>query len=96
MAYSSRGRRIHYDNIAAGSVAGFEHTIVGDTVTYLERPGGGYRTSTSTGEVWQSNITAGVSTSNDIADGTVAGGALAENIVQAAVTNTEERVVSDA
>ena len=63
MAVVKRGRRTAYDNIAAGSVAGFEHTIAGDTVTYLEAPGGGFRTSTSNAEAWHSNIAAGVSVS---------------------------------
>ena len=91
MAVVKRGRRTAYDNIAAGSVAGFEHTIAGDTVTYLEAPGGGFRTSTSNAEAWHSNIAAGVSVSDTIADGTVAGGALEENIVAVATTATEER-----
>lgn len=91
MAIVRRGKRESYDNIAAGSATGYERTKT-DTVTYIEMPGGGFRTSTSTGDVNHSNITAGVSVSNDAADGTVAGGAMAEHVVQSGVTNTEEQL----
>ncbi len=94
MATRLRGRRAAFDNIAVGSATGAERTIAGDTVSPVEMPGGGFRTSTSTGDVWHSNITIGVSVSNDAADGTVAGGALAEQNVQVGVTNTEELTAS--
>lgn len=90
MAHNIRGRRTAFDNIAQGSATGAERTIAGDTVSKVEMPGGGYRTSTSTGDEWHSNITPGVSVSNDAANSTVASGALAENIVAAGTTNTEE------
>ena len=63
MAKTIRGRRANYDNIAAGSVAGFERTFT-DTVTRNERLGGGFYTSTSTGDEGSpehTNIAAGAS-----------------------------------
>ena len=61
-ALTRRGRRQNYDNIARGSVAGFERTFT-DTVSRNERLGGGHYTSTSTGDalVGHSNIAAGAS-----------------------------------
>lgn len=56
--------------------------------------GGGFRTSTSTGDEWHSNLEKGTSVSNDTEDGTVAGGAIAENVAVKATTNTEERTGS--
>lgn len=92
MATKQRGRRAAYDNIASGSATGGERTISGDTVSVVEMPGGGYRTSTSTGDAWHTNIKVGTSTTDDVADGTVAGGAQAENLVAAATTNTDEKL----
>ena len=68
--------------------------MAGDTVTRIEMYGGGFRTSTSTGDTEHSNVAAGSSVSDQAANGTVDGGAIAENLVQAAVTNTEERLGS--
>jgi hypothetical protein len=93
MATRLRGRRAAFDNIAAGATAGAERTIAGDTVSKVEMYGGGFRTSTSTGEAWYSNLEVGTSVSNVAADGTVAGGAVPEQHI-AAVTNTEERTGS--
>ena len=94
MALVSRGRRTRYDNIASGSVAGPERTISGDTVSKVEMYGGGFRTSTSTGDVDHSNVAGGSSVTDQVADGTVAGGAVAENLVAQATTNTEENTGS--
>ena len=92
MSRSVRGRRASYDNIASGSATGAERTISGDTVSKVEMHGGGFRTSTSTGDEWHSNVEAGSSVSDQAADGTVAGGAMPENLVASATTNTEENV----
>lgn len=94
MAIKSRGKRKAYDNIAAGAATGRERVISGDTVSKVIMPGGGFRTSTSTGDEWHSNVVAGTSVSNDVADGTVDGGAQAENFVAAGTTNTVERTGS--
>ena len=62
-ALTRRGRRQHSDNIARGRVAGFERTFT-DTVTRNERLGGGFYTSTSTGDEGSpehTNIAAGAS-----------------------------------
>lgn len=78
MPVTKRGRRTAYDNIAAGSTAGFERTFT-DTVTRNERLGGGFYTSTSTGDELEghTNISAGssVSESNDPEQLVVAGSA---------------------
>ena len=78
MAVTKRGRRTAYDNIASGSVAGFERTFT-DDVTRNERLGGGFYTSTSTGDalVGHTNIAAGASVteSNDPEQVKVAGSA---------------------
>ena len=92
MTVTLRGRRTAYDNIAAGSATGRERTIAGDTVSNHEMYGGGFCTSTSTGDVWHSNVRMGVSVSDQAANGTVDGGAIHENLVAAATTNTEERL----
>lgn len=94
MSFSARGRRTGYDNISVGNAAGAEKTISGDAVSKVEMPGGGFRTSTSTGDEWHSNVAQGSSVTDQAADGTVAAGALPENLVVAATTNTEERVGS--
>lgn len=94
MAIVKRGRRHHYDNIAAGTAMGRERPISGDTVSKVEMHGGGYRTSTSTGDEWHTNVAAGSSVTDQAADGTEEGGALPENTVVAATTNTEERTGS--
>ena len=91
MAITSRGRRLRYDNIAVGEATGRERTIAGDTVTPIELHGGGYATSTSTGDVWHTNVAGGVSVSEQGHEA-VAGGELPEQVVQAGVTNTEENV----
>lgn len=94
MAISARGRRTAYDNISVGNAVGAEKTISGDSVSKVEMPGGGFRTSTSTGDEWHTNVAQGSSVTDQAADGTVAGGALTENLVAAATTNTEERIGS--
>lgn len=93
MSTKIRGRVAAYDNIASGAATGAERTISGDSVSKVEMYGGGFRTSTSTGEAWHSNVEAGTSVSNDAADGTVAGGAVPENMV-AGTTGTVERTGS--
>lgn len=98
MSVQLRGKRVAYDNIAQGSAAGgsggslVERTIAGETVSYIEMPGGGYRTSTSTGEVWHSNVNSGSSVTDQTADGTVAGGAHPENIIAQGTTMTVEKL----
>lgn len=79
MPVTKRGRRTAYDNIAAGAAAGFERAFA-DTVTRNERLGGGFYTSTSTGDEGSpehTNIAAGssVSESNDPENLKVAGSA---------------------
>lgn len=91
MAVTLRARRTAYDNIAAGSTAGAERTIAGDTVSRVEMHGGGFRTSTSTGDVWHTNVAPGSSVSEQ-ALSAVVGGELPENVVVAGTTNTEENV----
>lgn len=91
MAVTSRGRRTRYDNIASGSATGPERTIAGDSVSKVELHGGGFATSTSTGDEWHSNVKAGVSTSEQ-ALMNVVGGELPENIVVKATTNTDENI----
>jgi hypothetical protein len=93
MATRLRGRVVAYDNIASGAATGRERTISGDTVSKIEMHGGGFRTSTSTGDEWHSNLVAGTSVSNDAADGTVDGGAVPENMF-ASTTGTIERTGS--
>lgn len=84
MAYTARGKRRAYDNVAAGSVAGAEFHV-GGTVSVFERHGGGLYTSTSTDElVGQTNIAAGTSTSDDNLG--------PEQIVQAGATVGNENV----
>jgi hypothetical protein len=93
MATKIRGRVAAYDNIAKGDATGAERTIRGDSVSKVEMHGGGFRTSTSTGDEWHSNLVAGTSVSNDAADGTVAGGAVPENMHNG-TTGTVERTGS--
>lgn len=67
MAYTERGRRTRYDNIAAGSaITSKENTILGNTVSVVEVYGGGHRTSTSNEERDITNIVvdSGTSTSD--------------------------------
>lgn len=99
MPIKIRGKRAAYDNIAAGEKVGGpsggsmgERTISGDTVSPVEMPGGGFRTSTSTGEAWHTNVKVGTSTTDDLADGTVAGGAQAENLISGQTSNTDEKL----
>lgn len=92
MATRLRGRRAAYDNIASGAATGAERTIAGDTVSKVEMHGGGFRTSTSTGDEWFSNIQVGTSVTNVAADGTNAGGAVPENLTVVATTPTQENL----
>ena len=65
-----RGRRVRYDNIAVGSALTTpERTIAGQSVTVVEMYGGGYMTSTSTGDVWHSNISKGSSVTDQVSPG---------------------------
>lgn len=66
MAVTDRGRRTRYDNIAAGSaLTTKENLILDNTVSRFEAHGGGFYTSTSTGEMQFTNIDAsGTSVSN--------------------------------
>jgi hypothetical protein len=95
MSVVNRARRERYSNIAAGSATGPERTIAGDTVSRKELHGGGYCTSTSTGDAWHSNVGVGSSVSEQQTMAAV-GGEMPENIVVAATTNTNERPASDA
>ena len=57
MSVTNRGRRTRYDNIAVGSaISTRENTILGNTVSRFEAYGGGFFTSTSTGEMQITNI----------------------------------------
>ena len=79
MGVISRGRRIRFDNIAVGSVTGTELTNA-EAVTRREIYGGGYQTSTSTGDTWHSNIAVGSSVSDQVSPDTVP-----ENLIDLAV-----------
>ena len=98
MSVRLRGRKVGYDNIASGSAYGGsggslgERTVAGETVSMVEMYGGGYRTSTSTGDVWHSNVQAGSSVTDQTADGTVAGGPVIENIIAQGTTMTDEKL----
>jgi len=87
MAVTSRGRRIRYDNISAGNATGPERTIAGDTVSKVEMHGGGYMTSTSTGDTERSNVANGASVTDQVSPGTVP-----ENTLVAASAPTNENV----
>ena len=90
MAFTDRGRRQAYDNIAMGEATGRERTNT-DTVSPSNFHGGGRNTSTSTelsAVGTHTNVAAGVSVSEQ-GGGTVAGGIVPEQLI-AAVTNTEE------
>ena len=95
MAVTLRARRTRYDNIAAGSATGNEFLVAGETVSRIEMHGGGVRTSTSNAEAWQTNVQAGVSTSEQ-GQGAAVGGEMPENIVVVATTGTDERPASNA
>ena len=72
MAYTERGRRTRYDNIAAGSaLTSKENTINGNTVSVVEVYGGGTMTSTSNEErdITNINVDPGTSTSDSIFQG---------------------------
>ena len=91
MAFTDRGRRQAYDNIASGSATGRERTNT-DTVSPSNFHGGGRNTSTSTevaGTGTHTNVAAGVSVSEQ-GGGTVAGGIVPEQLLAGGVTNTEE------
>ena len=89
MAFTDRGRRQAYDNIASGSVAGRERTNT-DTVSPFDVHGGGKNTSTSTNLSavgTHTNVAAGVSVSEQ-GEGAVVGGIVPEQLNL--TTNTEE------
>ena len=89
MAVTSRGRQTRYDNIAVGSATGPERTMRGETVSPVERYGGGRGTSTSNGDAWNTNIAVGTSTSNTILENGQAGVAVAtENVDSTSNTTT--------
>lgn len=71
MSVILRGRRARYDNIAKGSATGRERLISGDTVSRLEMYGGGYQTSTSTGDTERSNVAKGSSVTDQVSPDTV-------------------------
>jgi len=85
MSVTNRGRRTRYDNIAVGAaITSRENTILGNTVSRFEQYGGGFYTSTSTGEMQFTNIDAsGTSTSNT---------ALTPDNMTAGVDPTDENV----
>ena len=89
MAVIQRLRRTAYDNIARGSATGVERTVAGETVSWLERHGGGRYTSTSTevgsGGLGQTNVAAGTSTTDDN---------FGPDNMTAAVNPTDERIAS--
>lgn len=66
----SRGRRVRYDNIAVGSaITTPERVIASQTVTVVEIYGGGFMTSTSTGDVWHTNVKVGSSVTDQVSPG---------------------------
>ena len=71
MSRTLRGRLVAYDNISSGNATGAERTIAGDTVSPVEIHGGGFQTSTSTGDVWHSNVNAGASVTDQVSPGKV-------------------------
>ena len=91
MATRLRGRRAAYDNIASGSATGAERTIADTTAVKVEMYGGGFRTSTSTGDEWHSNVLSGSSVTDQAGVTDNAGGAIAENLI-AGVTDSQENV----
>ena len=66
MAFTDRLRRQAFDNIAAGSAAGRELLIAGDTVSVQGMAGGGQFVSTSNTEAGHTNIAAGTSVSEQL------------------------------
>ena len=84
MSVTSRGRRTRYDNIAAGEATGPERTVAGDSVSRVEIHGGGYQTSTSTGDTEHSNVEVGSSVSDQAT--------LPENTLAVATAPTDENV----
>lgn len=66
----NRGKRVRYDNIAVGSaLTTGERTIAGQDVTYQEMHGGGFMTSTSTGDVWHTNVKVAASVTDQVSPG---------------------------
>lgn len=85
-AFTLRGRRQAYDNIASGSATGSERTIAGETPA-IQMHGGGTMTSTSTGDVGRSNVEAGSSVTDQVSPNTVP-----ENLLAGGVAPTDENV----
>ena len=84
-----RGRRVRYDNIAIGSALTTpEKVIAGQTVTVNEIYGGGFMTSTSTGDTWQSNVKAGTSVSDEVSPGV-----MQENLVVKGTSDIQQENV---
>jgi hypothetical protein len=91
MSITLRGRRVAFDNIAAGAaISTRENTILGESTSVVEVYGGGTLTSTSTGEMNITNIAvdAGVSTSDAEFQGP-------ENLVVAEDPGNEALATSD-
>jgi hypothetical protein len=89
MSTVQRGRRIRYDNISVGNALTTpEKVISGQTVTYNEIYGGGYMTSTSTGDVWQNNIKVGTSVSDEVSPGV-----MQENLVVVGTSDIQQENV---
>ena len=87
MSTTLRLRRAAYDNIAAGSATGRERTISGDTVSRIEMFGGGYMTSTSTGDTEHSNVAVGASvTEGNLPDNMTVGVVPTDELVGASNT----------
>jgi hypothetical protein len=92
MSIRFRGRRNCYDNIAVGSAMGRERPIANTSVSKVEMYGGGFRTSTSTGDEWHTNVMVGSSVTDQAGVTHTAAGAIAENPMGVGVTNTDENV----
>jgi hypothetical protein len=91
MATRLRGRRAAYDNISVGNATGLERTIANTTAVKVEMYGGGFRTSTSTGDEWHTNVAVGSSVTDQAGVTNLAGGAIAEVLI-AGVTDSQENV----
>lgn len=87
MAVNRRGRRTAYDNIAIASATGRERTVAGDTVSVIEIHGGGTCTSTSTGDVWHTNVAVG-----DVVTDQAAITVVPENTLAVATAPTDEKI----
>jgi hypothetical protein len=78
---------VAYDNIAAGSATGAERPVAGSTTSRVEIHGGGYMTSTSTGDTEHSNVEAGSSVTDQVSPGKVP-----ENVLAQGTGPTDENI----